>query len=51
MAMWPQGSDNTGKASRMHVEVVQEDVRRHRGSVGFRFRKPVPADEILFAHS
>jgi hypothetical protein len=23
MAMWPQGSDNTGKAARMHVEGVR----------------------------
>lgn len=26
MAMWPQGSDNTGKAARMHVEAVQGDI-------------------------
>jgi O-acetyl-ADP-ribose deacetylase len=26
MAMWPQGSDNTGKAVAMHVEVVQGDI-------------------------
>ena len=26
MAMGPQGSDNTGKASRMHVEAIQGDI-------------------------
>ena len=26
MAMWPQGSDNTGKALTMHVESVQGDI-------------------------
>jgi|SRR5581483_1987875 len=26
MAMWPQGSDNTGKAVEMHVEAVQGDI-------------------------
>jgi len=26
MAMWPQRSDNTGKASGMHVEAVQSDI-------------------------
>jgi O-acetyl-ADP-ribose deacetylase (regulator of RNase III) len=26
MAMWPQGSDNTGKAVGMHVETVQGDI-------------------------
>ena len=26
MAMWPQGSDNTGKAVAMHVESVQGDI-------------------------
>lgn len=26
MAMWPQRSDNTGKAAKMHVEVVQGDI-------------------------
>ena len=26
MAMWPQGSDNTGKAVAMHVEAVQGDI-------------------------
>jgi O-acetyl-ADP-ribose deacetylase (regulator of RNase III) len=26
MGMWPQGSDNTGKADAMHVEVVQADI-------------------------
>ncbi len=26
MAMWPQGSDNTGKALAMHVEAVQGDI-------------------------
>jgi len=26
MAMWPQGSDNTGKAVAMHVETVQGDI-------------------------
>lgn len=32
MAMWPQGSDNTGKAVVMHVEAVQGDITA--GSVG-----------------
>jgi len=26
MAMWPQGSDNTGKAAGMHVEAIQGDI-------------------------
>jgi hypothetical protein len=26
MAMWPQGSDITGKADEMHVESVQGDI-------------------------